>query len=68
MQYTTKDGEKLDVICWQNYGSTKGTFEAVLFSPENYDATTAEIFSAGTVIELPPVEPAKRKAVTRLWE
>jgi len=68
MLYTAKDGEKLDVVCWQNYGLIRGTFEAVLFSPENYDVTTTEIFSAGTVIELPPVEPAKRKSETQLWE
>lgn len=68
MEYTTKDGEILDVICQQTYGTTGKSFGQVLFSPENYDVTTCDVFSAGAVITLPHMKPETRKTDTMLWE
>ena len=68
MQYTTKDGEKLDVICFKNYGYVNGAFEQALFEPANYDQTTSEVFAAGTAIDLPIVKPDEKKQEYSLWE
>lgn len=42
MQYTTKDGERLDIICARHYGSVNNTFEQVVYDHANADLTTAE--------------------------
>nr|WP_159465780.1 tail protein X [Scandinavium goeteborgense] len=68
MQYTTKDGERLDIICARHYAAVNNTFEAVLFSPENYDLTTIEIFNTGSTFDLPAVKPAEKKTETSLWD
>lgn len=68
MQYKTKDGEVLDKICHDTYGFTDNAFEKVLFESSNYDNTSFNVFNAGTVIELPVIEPAKKKTQTMLWE
>lgn len=68
MEYTTKDGEKLDVICFKNYGYVDGAFEQALYEPANYDLTTTEIFTAGTTIDLPIIKPNKNKQTYSLWE
>ena len=67
MQYTTKNGEKLDVICFKNYGYVNGAFEKVLYEPDNYDLTTSEVFSAGTKIDLPVVKSDEKKQSYSLW-
>lgn len=68
MQYVTKDGEKLDLICFDNYGFVNNSFEMVLYDPVNYDRTTKEIFSAGDDIELPVIEPEQAQTETMIWE
>jgi phage tail protein X len=68
MNYQTKDGEILDKICYEQYGFTGNAFETVLYSETNYDKTAFDVFSAGMVIDLPPVEPAKKRTETMLWE
>lgn len=68
MQYTTKDGERLDIICARHYAVVNNTFEAVLYSPENYDLTTHEVFTAGSTFDLPVVKPAEKKTETSLWD
>ncbi|TIT85214.1 MAG: phage tail protein [Mesorhizobium sp.] len=68
MEYTTKDGEKLDVICFKNYGFVNGSFEQTLYAVENYDLTTTEVFTAGTVINLPVIKPEAKKQDVSLWD
>ncbi|NEG58175.1 phage tail protein [Pantoea agglomerans] len=58
MIYTTKDGDRLDIICQRYYGKTDGVVETVLYDPANYDLATTEIFNAGTVINLPAISAA----------
>ena len=71
MQYTTKDGERLDAICRQCYGTTDGVFEAVLYDTTNYDITSSEVFNAGTIINLPAVSESQTIQTQKeyvLWE
>lgn len=68
MHYKTNDGDILDKICYDTYGFTNNSFESVLFNSSNYDKTSVNVFNAGTVIELPAIEPAKKKTQTMLWE
>lgn len=68
MKYTTKDGEKLDVICFKKYGFVNNSVEQVLYEPANYDLTTNEVFSAGTKINLPIIKPDSKKQQYSLWE
>lgn len=68
MEYTTKDGDKLDVICANHYGFTNNSFETVLFDTNNYDQTTAEVFSSGVKIELPIISANESIDTYSLWD
>jgi phage tail protein X len=68
MEYTTKDGEKLDAICFKRYGYTNTSFENVLYEPKNYDLTTFDVFSACVTIALPYIQPASKNTATSLWD
>lgn len=68
MQYTTKEGEKLDIICLKKYGYVNNSFEKVLYDPVNYDLTTNEIFTAGVVFELPIIKPDEKRTENALWD
>lgn len=68
MQYTTKDGDRLDMICARHYGSVHNTFEQVLYDPANDDLTTSEVFAAGVTITLPTVKPADKQDDVVLWK
>ena len=68
MKYTTKDGQRLDIICAKHYGTANNTFEAVLYATENYDKTTSEVFDAGVTFDLPVVTPAEKKVENSLWD
>lgn len=68
MEYRTKDGERLDIICARHYASVNNTLEAVLFATENYDLTTSEVFDAGVTFDLPVVTPAEKKVENSLWD
>lgn len=71
MIYTTKYGDRIDIICRKYYGKTDGVVEAVLYDTNNYDLTTNEIFSAGTVINLPAIsasETIQKQEEHVLWE
>ena len=71
MKYTTKEGDRLDAICQSYYGATDGVVETVLFDTANYDITTAEIFPAGVVINLPSIsasETIQTQEEHVLWE
>ncbi|WP_313752517.1 tail protein X [Mixta calida] len=71
MQYTTRDGDRLDAICREYYGRTDGVVETVLYDTANYDMTTAEIFNVGTIINLPAIsasETIQEQEEHTLWE
>lgn len=68
MQYTTKDGDRLDKICARHYGSVTNTFEAVLYAVENYDLVSQEVYEAGVTFTLPVVKPQERKKEYSIWE
>lgn len=68
MEYTTKDGDRLDAICAKHYGFTNNSFEQVLYDTKNYDLTTNEIFSAGVIIELPIILADKKADTYSLWD
>lgn len=68
MEYSTKDGDRLDIICARHYGTVNNTFEQVLYYTGNADLTTAEVFNSGVVITLPVVKPAEKKVENQLWE
>ncbi|MBL5919785.1 tail protein X [Lelliottia amnigena] len=68
MQYTTKYGDRLDIICARHYGAVNNTFEQVLYDTDNYDLTTHEVFDAGTTFTLPVVKPSVKKTEYSLWD
>ncbi len=68
VQYTTKDGDRLDRICARHYGTVNNTVEAVLYDPKNYDRVSQEIYPAGITFTLPVVLPAETKNEYELWE
>jgi phage tail protein X len=68
MEYRTKDGDRLDIICVRHYVTVNNTFEAVLYATENYDLTSSEIFDAGVTFSLPVVKPAEKKIENSLWD
>ncbi|MEZ2602862.1 tail protein X [Kluyvera intermedia] len=68
MQYTTKDGDRLDKICARHYGTVNNTVEVVLYDPQNYDLVTTEVFDAGTTFTLPVVKPQQKKKEISIWE
>jgi phage tail protein X len=68
MQYTTKDGDRLDKICARHYGSVHNTVEQVLYDPANDDLTTFDVFPAGVTITLPEIKPAEKEDDVVLWK
>lgn len=68
MQYTTKDGDRLDKICARHYGTAHNTLEQVLYDPANDDLTTYEVFPAGIIITLPVIKPADKQDDVVLWK
>lgn len=66
--YRTKDGDMLDAICFERYGSTYGTVEAVLAANPGL-AELGPVYEAGLDIELPDaVASATTKTTFALWE
>lgn len=67
-QYITKDGDRLDAICWRYYGRSSGAVEAVLEANHKL-AKEGQTYRAGLVIELPAIEitPETNNGV-RLWD
>lgn len=67
MRYITKDGDMLDLICKQHYGSSDGFVEKVLDA--NYGLSDlGPVFTSGIIIELPEIDSLSPKENTiRLW-
>jgi phage tail protein X len=64
-QYITKDGDMLDDICWQYYGSTK-VFNQVLAANLGL-ANKGALLPAGISINLPELEKPTKKPKIKLW-
>jgi len=64
--YTTRDGDVLDQICQNYYGSTAKIVEQVLEANlhlSNLDA----VFEAGVKITLPEITIKKESEIVKLW-
>lgn len=67
--YTTRDGDRLDQICFAVYGRASKTTETVLYQVSNYGVTDMyAVFRAGEKIVLPDIEPEPVKKETQLWD
>lgn len=65
-KYMAKDNDKLDMICFKNYGSLdQDTYSN--FLRENEHLLTKFFLSAGDIVNLPGIEP-KIKKERYLWE
>ncbi|MCP9785395.1 tail protein X [Cyanobium sp. N5-Cardenillas] len=66
--YTTSQLDMLDRICWEFYGSSQGTVEAVLEVNRNL-ATLLPILPPGVEILLPDLpRPSEGTTLLRFWE
>lgn len=66
MQYRTKDGDMIDVICRDYYG--RESVAQIVLEANPRLADHGPILPAGLVIELPDIDQAVQKKVTRLWD
>jgi len=67
MNYRTKDGDTLDLICWRHYGQQSGAVEQVLEANPKL-AEKGSILSAGIIITLPELtSPAVEEEIS-LWD
>lgn len=64
--YVTKDGDVLDAICFQYYGSTTGVVEKVL-EANRHIAGIGAIFEAGVKITLPDLDQEEATESIKLW-
>lgn len=65
--YRTKDGDMLDAICFERYGATSGTVEAVLAANPGL-AELGPVYDAGVDILLPDIAAtAATKTTFSLW-
>jgi phage tail protein X len=64
--YVTKDGDVLDAICFQYYGSTTGIVEKVL-EANRHIADIGAIFEAGVKITLPDLDQEEATESIKLW-
>lgn len=64
--YVTKDGDVLDAICWEYYGSTTGIVEKVL-EANRHIADMGAIFEAGVKITLPDLDQEEATESVKLW-
>ena len=65
IEYTTRQGDMLDAICYKYYKSTDFTTLVLEYNREL--ASYGPILPAGVVIQLPEIEkPAKKRKVS-LW-
>lgn len=66
--YLTSQGDMLDAICRQHYGSRLGAAEAVLEANPGL-ADRGPLLPAGVLIELPDLPAESRESgAVRLWE
>lgn len=67
-RYVTRQGERLDLICWRHYGRCAGVTEAALEANPGL-ADLGPILPFGTVIMLPDAPPAREaRPLVKLWD
>jgi len=64
--YTTRDGDVLDQICQNYYGSTAEIVEQVLEENPHLSELDA-VFYAGVKITLPEITIQKESEIVKLW-
>lgn len=65
MKITTLQGDTVDLVCWREYGRTRGALEAVLVANPGL-ADYGVVLPPGTVIEMP--EPAHASSTRPLLQ
>ena len=66
--YFTSEGDVIDAVCSEHYGSAAGAVEAVLDANPGL-ADRGPVLPAGLVVELPELPAESRESGTvRLWE
>lgn len=65
--YVTRQFDEVDLICWQFYGRTQQTVEAVLLQNPGL-ADLMPILPEGLVIELPDLPQPETSETLRVWE
>lgn len=66
MKYRTRDGDMLDQICLEYYGSIEPVPQVLEANP--LLAEQPAILPAGVVINLPEVQPKEQARPVRLWD
>ena len=66
-EYKTIDGDVLDAICADHYGTEHGTTEAVLVANPGLTERTGRL-PAGITIYLPDIKPTTEVAMLHLWD
>lgn len=67
IQYTCKDGDMLDRICWKHYDRQSGAVEPVLAANPGL-ADHGPVLAAGQIINLPELPDSDTQSVVRLWD
>lgn len=66
MKYVTREGDRIDAICWKHYGRENAA-EAV-FKANPRLAAHGAILPAGITIDLPDFETPTAAAAVKLWD
>ncbi len=65
-QVRSKQGDTVDLICWQHYGKTAVVTEAVLTANPGL-ASLPVVLPAGVLINLPEIGRSSTQEVVNLW-
>ena len=66
VEYRTREGDALDLICQREYGRQAGAVEAVLKANPQI-AKVAHRLPAGVLVILPDLQPLEGDGMLRLW-
>lgn len=66
-EYLTKDGDMLDEIAWNYYGTTIKTLEPLLEANRGL-ADMGIVFTAGVKIKLPEIQKPGLAETIKLWD
>ncbi len=62
----TRQGDTIDLICYQHYGYTAGVTEAVMRANPDL-CELGPVLPVGTAVYLPAFQPAASKPAVQLW-
>lgn len=65
-RYLTRDGDRLDLICWQRYGHLRNSVETVLAANPGI-AALGPLLPAGISLRLPAIEQQRARPRLELW-